>query len=894
MNNDAEVSIKFKNYVTGESKLKEYAQTLTKIQSVLASINEGKLKQIEQSKDTMKQVSNTAEKAAQKINVAFNYGVIKKFASALGNVYAGLIKVTQKSSEFLESFNLFQVAFNNNYQEAERFINKMAEMYGLDEGWLTRTVGLFKQLANAMGMTAEVGDKLSTLLTQMSVDISSLYNLDVDQVPAILQSALAGQTKPARRLGADITQTTLQQTLGGLGIDKEVVNLSYAEKRLLIVISLTKQLTQATGDWGRTLESPANQMRILNEQFSRLTREVGNVFLPILAKILPYLNAIVMVLTEIIATIARLFGFNKNDYDYFEVMADDIDDFGAGVDEASSSVEKLKRGLRGFDKLNNITTPTPSSASGGVAAGGGIDPKLMDAFNSSFDEYFKKLDSVEMKATKIRDRIMEWLGFQKHIDEKTKDVYFTFEKITSGTVLGALAVGGTIFVGITTILNMLKKFGAFTGISTAVKAIGGTISKMLGLGTLFEGLGVLFSGAGTFAEVFSVYFLPFLEQLGGVGVIIGGFIRSIQGINDLLDETKSKFDGIIKIVQGVALAVAGVAVLLGAWPVALGAAIVAAVAFLTQLVVDNWEKIKAFFVGIWEALNTTIIQPVVEWFSGIVAWLDENVFQPIIAFFTPIVEAIVMVFDKIVEIVAKIIEINVALAKALYEYVIKPIGQGIADIAKWINEKIIQPVVEWVTKAATWFYNTLIKPIAEFFKGVGTWIYNNVIKPIWDKVVWLKNKAIEIFKTIGVAIADFISGMIKGVINGIFSRIESSINGFIRLLNGAIGIINKIPGVDITKVSLLSLPRLEKGMDFVPNDYYGPVYLDYGERVLTKQENRDYMANKTTENARYNTNQGKQIYNIYLDQDHKIGTYTLEQLQDMAKSNGKPLTIGGA
>ena len=185
----------------------------------------------------------------------------------------------------------------------------------------------------------------------------------------------------------------------------------------------------------------------------------------------------------------------------------------------------------------------------------------------------------------------------------------------------------------------------------------------------------------------------------------------------------------------------------------------------------------------------------------------------------------------------------------------------------------------------------MVKPIANFFKGVATWVYNNIIKPVWDKVVWLKDKLVEIFKKIGTTVADFITGAIKGVINGIFNRIESSINGFIRLLNGAIDLINKIPGVDITKVSLLSLPRLEKGMDFVPNDFYGPVYLDYGERVLTKQENRDYMANKTAEDNKYNTSQGKQIYNIYLDQDHKIGTYTLEQLQQMAKSNGKPLSI---
>ena len=281
MNNDTEVSIKFKNSITNENKLKQYAETLTKIQSVLSGMNNGQIKQMEQSAKEIGNISNETDKIAKKMNLAFDYTVIRKFASSLSSVYQSLIRVTQKSSEFLESFNLFQVAFDGNYTSAERFMNKMTEMYGLDESWTIRTIGLFKQLANAMGLTADVGERLSTLLTQMSVDISSLYNLDVSQVPAILQSSLAGQTKPARRLGADITQTTLQQTLTGLGIDREVANLSYAEKRLLIVISLTKQLTQATGDWGRTLNL-RQYIEIYIENFVNLCKKGVNIIIKII------------------------------------------------------------------------------------------------------------------------------------------------------------------------------------------------------------------------------------------------------------------------------------------------------------------------------------------------------------------------------------------------------------------------------------------------------------------------------------------------------------------------------------------------------------------------------------------------------------------------------------
>ena len=610
MNNETEVSIKFKNTITNEKGVKEYAKQLEKIRSVLASIDEGKMKQIAESKNLMNNVSDEAQEMAKNTNVAFNYSALKKFTGSLAKLYSGLIKVTQKSSEFLESFNLFQVAFDGNYQQAERFINKLSEMYGLDEAWLTRTVGLFKQLANAMGLSADVGDRLSELLTQMSIDISSLYNLDVDQVPAILQSALAGQTKPARRLGADITQATLQQTLGNLGIEKEVANLSYAEKRLLIVISLTEQLSKANNDWGRTLESPANQMRILNEQFNRLTRELGNVFLPILAKILPYLNAIVMVLTEIIAIIARLLGYDKGDYDYFETMADDVYDFDVGVDSATKKVEKLKRGLRGFDKLNNITTPTAANAGGGVG-GTGVDPKLMDAFNDAYKKYFSTIEDVEMKATKIRDTIMEWLGFQKHVDEEAKKTYFTFEKITGGTILGALAAGGAIFKGIQIIFRVLKAIGILKL---------PLFTKLFGIGKSAKAVSDAGDVAGVVGDKASLFSVPsiktVLKGIADVALIIGactaivaayaalsaipGFTEFMQkGVNTLV----IVFDGIGKIIlpiAGISAVMAGLGLL--SEIILPGIGVLAAVIGATTLIIAAFGGL-AKIPGITEFVN---------------------------------------------------------------------------------------------------------------------------------------------------------------------------------------------------------------------------------------------------------------------------------------------------
>lgn len=481
MNNQTDVSIKFKNYVTGEKKLKEYSETLTKIKSVLKGLDTGVTKELEKSAKNTKGTSEDIKDINKYVKSAFNYTAVREFSRALQRTFSEMSRLVTKSTEYLENINLYQVAFDGNYKSADRFINKMTEMYGLDESWLTRTVGIFKQLSNAMGVSAETGEKLSTLLTQMSLDISSLYNVDMERASSVLQSAMAGQTKPIRGLtGGDITQATLQTTLDNLGIERAVSTLSFAEKRLLIIISLTQQLNESIGDMGRTIESPANQMRVLNSQWERFSRALGNVMMPILSKILPYLNAIMMVLTEIISTFAILLGYNAEDYDYFSGTSDSALELKDNLDGATASANKLKQGLRGFDKLNVITTPT----SGGVGVGGGIDSSLMGAFNDAFEDYQNKLADVEMKATRIRDSIMSWLGFTKEVDEETGKISFKFERITSGTILGALAVGGSIFAGIKKIFGFVKGIKLFTSTSTItntaskVGILSGSLSKL--------------------------------------------------------------------------------------------------------------------------------------------------------------------------------------------------------------------------------------------------------------------------------------------------------------------------------------------------------------------------------------------------------------------------------
>ena len=409
---EKQIGIKIKTSLSGtsEARLTKYAENLSKIQAFSKGIDKGTLKQIDSSADGLKDNNKQLDQIEKNTRRAFSIQGITGFLRSAKTLVKTFSDMTKKSSEYTENLNLYQVAFDGATEQADKFINKLTEMYGLDESWLTRTVGTFKQLSNAMGLSVEQGTNLSTLMTQMAIDISSLYNTDVDRASTVLQSALAGQTRPIRSLtGADITQNTLQNTLDTMGIERAVSQLSFAEKRLLIIISLTQQLNQVTNDFGKTIESPANQTRILNEQWQRLTRAVGNLFLPILAKILPYLNAILMVLTEIINFVASLFGIEIDDFNYGVAgTSDAFLDMQDSIDGASESAKKLKSGLRGFDKLNVISTPSSGSSGGGA---GGIDPKIQEAFNDAFKKYNEMLKEVNMKANKIRDAMLDWLGF---------------------------------------------------------------------------------------------------------------------------------------------------------------------------------------------------------------------------------------------------------------------------------------------------------------------------------------------------------------------------------------------------------------------------------------------------------------------------------------------------
>ena len=500
---ETKINVSFKNSVSGTNKLDKYATQLERIYSVVSALDKGQNKVlIEVQKSSIKttkameQTEKATKSLGNQFKTAFNIAGITAFTHAATKLFTSLTKMGTKSSEYIENVNLLEVAYKNanetieqSSERIETFIDKMAEVYGFDESRLTRQFGIFKQLANAMELPAQEGERLSEIMVKMTNDVASLYNLDLERASNALQSALVGQTRPIRgATGADITEKTLQRTVDALGLDREMSQLSFVEKRLIMVISLTNQLKVSQGDYARTIESASNQIRVMKEQWDRLSRAVGNVFYPILQKILPYINGILMALTEIFNLLASLLGFEMPEFDYSSLSgtSEAALDLMDNIDGASESVDKLgskMKGLRGFDKLNVINTPSSgggAGVSGGAGGIGNVDPKIMDAFNKAFEQYDDLMGSVQMKARDIMESIMRWLGFEKEIDEETGKIVWKFQgfdKLLGNmwdtfmdlpTILKLFVAGG-IVKGLAKIYNYGKKIFGLISNTTAVQ-----------------------------------------------------------------------------------------------------------------------------------------------------------------------------------------------------------------------------------------------------------------------------------------------------------------------------------------------------------------------------------------------------------------------------------------
>ena len=308
----------------------------------------------------------------------------------------------KESNDYVENLNLFTVAMGDYAAEAKVYAEEVQAAMGIDPSEWMRNQGVFMQMAAGFGVATDSAALMSKNLTQLGYDISSFYNIGIEEAMEKLQSGLAGEIEPLRRLGYAIDVASLEQVALNHGITESVNAMSQAEKSQLRYIAIMEQSTNAMGDLSRTIQTPANAMRILNQQITQLSRALGNLLIPMLQQIIPWVQAFVEVITEAIQALAVLFGFELPTIDYsgldgVSVGASEAED---AIGGATDAAKKMKRELLGIDELT-ILEPNAASGAGGAGgvggAGGdlGLDLPEYDFLNGLTDQTNELKDAVK-------------------------------------------------------------------------------------------------------------------------------------------------------------------------------------------------------------------------------------------------------------------------------------------------------------------------------------------------------------------------------------------------------------------------------------------------------------------------------------------------------------------
>lgn len=352
-------------------------------------------------------------------------------AAAFGKLYASywlLFRAFSKikdaidiSSSLTEVENVVRTTFGNYEKLIQDFSKTSIQDFGMSELTAKQVASRFQAMGTAMGFSQGKMADMSLQLTKLTADMASFYDMEQSDVARNLQAVFTGETEPLRKYGLDLTQATLKEWAMKQGIDADISSMTQAEKTMLRYQYVMANTAAAQGDFARTSDTWANQVRILKQSFEQLAAIIGgaliNAFKPFVRTLNAVMQKVIAFATTVTNALGSIFGWK------FEIsaggLADDWSDAaGSAADiadstgQAAKNVEKMNKGLRAFDELNLITTPDNSSGSGsggsggGGASGGGASGGLVQV-DTIFKDYESQIRSLRELGAYISDALSD-------------------------------------------------------------------------------------------------------------------------------------------------------------------------------------------------------------------------------------------------------------------------------------------------------------------------------------------------------------------------------------------------------------------------------------------------------------------------------------------------------
>lgn len=560
------------------------------------------------------------------VNLAAKIGIAIVAVKKAASVLAGFIN---KSNQYVEDLNLFTASMGEYASAAQEYAERVSEIVGIDPAEWLRNQGIFMTITKGFGVASDRAYTMSRNLTQLGYDISSFFNIPFEEAFQKLQSGIAGELEPLRRLGYDLSVARLQQEAYTLGIEKKVSAMTQAEKAELRYYAIMTQVTTAQGDIARTLNAPANQLRVLQAQVTQCARAIGNIFIPALNAILPYAIAVAKVIRLIANAIASLFGFALPEIDYSGIgatvggVADSTQDIGDGLGDATKKAKELKNALLGIDELNIISPPEDTSGSGaggiGNIGGGGLGFDLPT---------YDFLDgAISSKVDEIVQKMKEWLGLNKEIDSWA-DLFDTrLGKIL--LTVGAIGAGLAAWKIAKSVADFVKYITSFKGFDAGWAGLGALgllsdLNEFIGYFQDFLENGATFQNVVGMISEFTGAIGDCLIILGNLK--IGGALKVVQGIGEIavaikdISESGVNWENANTAIRGLTNIAIGIGVFTGNLKVAAwGLAIQGFTSIITEIGA-NWDAIKQ---GDWSGVDkVTLIIGALEVLGGLAMALD--------------------------------------------------------------------------------------------------------------------------------------------------------------------------------------------------------------------------------------------------------------------------------
>ena len=737
--------------------------TLEELKVVITAETSGLKKELDSLKTQLSKTEKTVTKTTGGIKKALSS--LTKGFTATAIVY-GLIKVgkqaIQTASDLQEVQNVVEVSFGSMSAEVDKFAENAIKQFGLSKLSAKQFASTFMAMSNGMGVAAEAGKNMSLNLTALAGDMASFYNVEQDVAFTALKSVFTGETETLKRFGIVMTEANLEAYALSQGITKSYSAMSQAEKvalRYSFVLNATKN---AQGDFARTSNNWANQVRILKEQFKELAGIIGNGLLKVLQPLIILLNKVLGLAISVANAISQAFGGKKikesstsvgNMANGMSDIASGAEDTSSGLDSADKSAKKLKRTLAGFDQLNVLSTSDSGSSTSSGAGGGDITGLANASYISTeeevqsgvskADEYFKQVSDIYHKWFDNLPKLK--INFDKEqAIEDIKSIGLDLLNILSG--LGSFVI--TIGINLANDLDIGKLANDFLSLISSITNLASTVVDIL---------------EPAFVDLYNTALSPIVKWIGEKLSDAIQFVTDI--INDFTDFLKEHKAGI----QG--------------W-----------IDIIGKLVAVIWKVIEPIADAAWEIFKAVLkqIYEIVKYCFG--AFLDLG------ELLSNILNDPTNAFKYFGEFVEKRFKSIIGLLKNFKEFV----GTLLVAIAKMFVENF----KNLITNA-----KSAVSGIKEAFKGIPEW-FRTTFTTAWTNVKNVFSKGGKVFTGIKDGILSGLKSVVNALIGGINKVISIPFNGLNNALNKIrnISILGKKPFYGlIGNISVPQIPKLAKG-----------------------------------------------------------------------------------